>query len=87
MLVVLIGGPSDGRRVEVEGGPYIRVPRIVPMRAVAISSSCEDIGRMEVDEYEVIRLSSEASIGLHISLNSNEIMRFLVGGYRHEIAK
>ncbi len=86
MRVVLIGGPADGRRIDLDG--QARSLRIPMMEAVPTLWEASDVSMkstMREDTYVIQRLSNDIWVGLHDSINPRDFIGRLAAGYRAEL--
>lgn len=85
-LMVLVGGPCDGRRVQIDGRPKVYyVPRINRID-MSINPRDEMEARYIKDMAEEY-IRRERGVYMHYSIDHMDVFDVLTQGYRSEIGK
>lgn len=92
MNVLLVGGPADGRRCVVSPGMrWLRVARLSRTVAYRLDYPPQELSTTPVrdENYELYPVAGRDGehlyVGLHESLNPDNLLAHLVAGYRHEV--
>lgn len=91
MNLLLVGGPADGRRCNVRPGMrWFQVARLPTSRATRLDYMHPESTAVALTEnYELWpvheRSGESMYVGLHESLNPDNLLAHLVAGYRHEV--
>ena len=91
MNVLLVGGPADGRRCIARPGMHVISVARLP-RAIASPFDrppTEDTLTYTIENYWIHPLCERGGerlyVGLHESLNPDNLLAHLMNGYRHEV--
>lgn len=91
MNVLLVGGPADGRRCTARQGMQeihvARLPRAIMARLD--HPPTEETLTYRVERYLTYPICERSGerfyVGLHESLNPDNLLAHLIAGYRHEV--
>lgn len=85
-VMVLVGGPCDGRRVKIDGRPKVYyVPRVNRLDfSITPRDPVEESCIKEIYE-EYVRI--ENRVYAHSSVSHLDVVDLLVSGYRNEIGQ
>lgn len=88
MRILLIGGQSDGRRIDVSGSPrVIRIPVVREIGARVPEDECV-LSAVSEETYMVEPVAPETYIGILRGLtgsSTSHLMALLVNGYREQL--
>ena len=86
MIVLLVGGPADGRRVDVpDGCQYVRIAERIGFELTpnyGAQSHCQHVRDVE---YNVV--THQAGFAFAVMRHVDNPLAVLIQGYRHEVFK